>query len=107
MADTNFELLVTPEELRVKSSEIATSLSSMKTLLDDVFFLASGSSAYWLSEGGDYVRSKIVEVETAKENALSRLNKQPLDLESIAGLYEITELENNAKAMELSGDILL
>lgn len=107
MADTNFELLVTPEELKTKSSEIATGLNSMKSLLDEVSALAAGSSTYWISEGGDYVRSKIAAVDVTKEKALNRLNEHPTDLNSIAGLYEVTETENDNLVMELPGDVLL
>ncbi len=107
MADTNFELLVTPEELKAKSSEIATGLHMIKTTLDEISSLAVGSSAYWISEGGDYVRSRFSKADNVKENVMKRLNEHPTDLENIAGLYELTEAENDNIANELPGDVLL
>lgn len=106
MAETEFSLKVTPEELRNKSSLIATNLATVKSDLEDISTLISGTDKYWLSEGGAHVRAKYLSLEPSRDVILNRLSEHPTDLDTIAGLYEVTETENDDLALELPGDVL-
>lgn len=101
------ELLVTPEILHQKATEVETHVKAMKTRFDNMKALVDKSNGYWIGEAGDMHRQNYADQVESIEQILRRLGEHPGDLRVIAQTYSATELKiEEAIIQELPGDVL-
>ena len=101
------ELLVTPEVLNQKATEVEKYVANMKKRFDNMKMLIDKSKGYWAGEAGDMHRQNYsVQVSTI-DQILRRLGEHPGDLRTIAQTYSTAELRiEESIIQELPGDVL-
>lgn len=101
------ELLVTPETLHQKATEVEARVKAMKTRFDNMKALVDKSSSYWVGEAGDMHRKNYADQVENIDQILRRLGEHPIDLRAIAQTYSDTELKiQETIIQELPGDVL-
>ncbi len=100
------ELLVTPEVLNSKASEVERDVKDMRQRFDAMDTLIKKSSSYWIGEAGDMYRQNYESQVPEIERMLGVLSQHPQDLRAIAQTYTDVELKNAGIAQELPGDLL-
>lgn len=101
------ELLVTPEVLHKKATEVENHVKAMKTRFDNMKMLVDKSNGYWIGEAGDMHRKNYTDQMENIDQILRRLGEHPGDLRTIAQTYSDTELKiEETIIQELPGDVL-
>ncbi|MGL5436038.1 MAG: WXG100 family type VII secretion target [Lachnospiraceae bacterium] len=101
------ELLVTPEVLHQKATEVEDYVKMMQQRFDTMNILVEKSSGYWEGDAGDMHRKNYDEQLDNIEFVLKRLHEHPVDLRVIAQKYSDTELKvEEAIIQALPGNVL-
>ncbi len=102
------ELLVTPEILHQKATDVENYVRVMQQRFETMKTLVEKSSGYWEGDAGDMHRKNYEEQLENIEFVLKRLNEHPIDLRAIAQKYSETELKVEETIIQaLPGDVLL
>ncbi len=103
----NVELLVTPEILNQKASDVEKKVANMRRRFENMKTLVEKSKGYWEGEAGDQHRQNYSDQADSIEMVLKRLGEHPGDLRSIAQTYSASELKiESAIIQELPGNVL-
>lgn len=101
------ELLVTPEVMNQKATEVERHVANMKRRFENMKTLVEKSKGYWTGEAGDQHRQNYSDQADSIDMVLRRLGEHPGDLRSIAQTYTAAELKiEEAIIQELPGNVL-
>lgn len=100
------ELLVTPEQLTIASSDMSNSLNSMQNCVEELDQIVRATEGYWRGEAGDMYRELFLSQRGDIDESIARLKEHPRDLIEIAGNYIDTEQVLQSIAEELPSDVI-
>lgn len=100
------ELLVTPEILEEKASEVQNKVNNVKEKFAKMNDMISASKEYWIGEGGDKHREAYAKYKEQIEEITKRLAEHPADLLSMAGIYREAEVTNTSTTEALLSDVI-
>ncbi len=101
------ELLVTPEVLNRKASEVERNVANMRQRFAAMKVLVQKSKSYWVGEAGNMHRQNYNEQQENIEQVLRRLGEHPGDLRQIAQTYTATELKiEEVTVRSLPGNVI-
>lgn len=100
-------LKVNPEILKTKASEIESDIHSLENDFNSILDVISRTTAYWQGISADKARR---EFQGQKDDALriiKRFREYPLDLMTMAGVYEKTESDILSDNNVLNTDVIV
>ena len=103
----NIVLRVTPAQLRQKSDEYREIIRSVRTHFETIQELSTKTRGYWIGEAGDRDREGFSSFQDEITYVLGRLEEHPVDLLSMANIYDSTESAVQQKNMELETDLIV
>lgn len=103
----NAKILVTPEELKAKSTEVSNKVADMTTHFTQLKSYVDKTATYWIGDGGDVHRQQYADLVDEVEEILKRLAEHPKDLLEIAGVYSDVEKQIEEFSMALPGDVIV
>lgn len=100
-------LRVTPEELKAQSNKVSTDIENVKNDIEQLKQIVKNTDAYWLGEAGNHARTNFEAGYPEMDKAVTRLGTYPTRLLQMAGIYEVTEENNDSVASAMAADVTI
>ncbi len=109
MADLggSFQLKVTPETLEQRANAAESKIAKLKKYFSEMDSVISKTSGYWLGEAGELHRKIYKEKKEELDAIIARLEKHPVNLMQMAGVYREAEADNVEASSPLMSDIIV
>ncbi|MCR5526157.1 MAG: WXG100 family type VII secretion target [Lachnospiraceae bacterium] len=104
---SNFQLKVTPETLEQRANEAASKITRLKNYFTEIDAAISKTSGYWLGEAGELHRKIYQEKKEEIDAIIARLERHPVNLMQMAGVYREAEADNVEASSPLMSDIIV
>lgn len=95
------QIIVSTEQLRSQSNEVRTLLDTMKGQFESLKNNINGTSGYWIGDAGDAHRKQYMSCISTIEEMFARYMEHVVDLEKMAGVFEMSE----SAAMQISDSL--
>ncbi len=92
--------------LNSKAQAVSNSIGKMQQCFDQLETIIKRTSYYWIGEAGDLHRKIYQEQQPQIEEMMKRLKEHPRDLVTMAQTYDAAEVQIQAMAAELPGDVI-
>lgn len=99
-------LKVSTTQLRTKSEEVARLAKELQKCMDEMHQKITATNTYWIGDAGDMHRRMYEEQSEEIDEMLRRINEHPVDLISMADVYDGVEKEVTQIAQSLDGDVI-
>ena len=100
-------ILVDTEELKTVSESVRQYVGEMQAAYDSLGRAVTAMGEYWIGEASEKERQAFFSQKDNIEGAMRRLSEYPVDLMTMAGVYEEHEDSNAEIPGGLFGDVLL
>ena len=105
MADVRIK--VSTDMLIRTADNVSNLVTNMRTTLDELGRVVSGTAGYWIGRAGDSKRQMYEKGKDRAEEMLKYLEAYPPDLLKIAGIYVESEKANVDAPASLSDDVII
>ena len=92
--------------LKAKADTVTTEISAMEQRFDQLEAIIKKTASYWIGEAGDEHRRLYEEQKDEIDKIMRRLKEHPIDLKTMAGVYEKVETEAVTIGQSLNGNVI-
>lgn len=103
----DIRLRVTPEVLKTKAGEVESDIKSLETEFNTIQDIVSRTSGYWIGEAGETARAEFEGQKGDIDTILKRFKEHPVDLMTMAGVYDEAEQSALTENQALETDIIV
>jgi uncharacterized protein YukE len=99
-------LKVKTEVLKSKASEVERDIKSLETQFNNIQDIVARSTGYWVGNAGDKARKEFDSQKDDTDKVIRRFKEHPVDLLTMAGVYDENEQSLNSVNKALDTDVI-